>query len=148
MENKELADSLKEVFTIVNEEARIVSGNTLARCLSQTFEGPGLSWLLETAKAWNLVDTKEIDQKAQLYRDMLRSEEGRKALKLELRQRQKEIIKWRRRLISHIKTWQISEPSLEIQIQALANPKEIYGLLISNPEKPGGVKDEDSLHSN
>ena len=146
MDDKELADALREIFTAVNEEARLAGPATLQRCMDSVFDGPGVDWLLSSAEAWKLVDMGKLRQDAGPCRDLLRSETGKAELKRQLTQRWQEIEKWRRQIVAHTRVWQTKRTPLEFECQGSVDAGEVYSILTQNAKREGDVSDEDGLH--
>jgi len=130
VEEKELADSLREIFTAVNQEIRMAGPATLERCLDRVFDGPGVDWLLNTAKAWNLADVDKLCQNARAYRDLLCSESGKEGLKAEMARKQEEVKQWRRQMVTCIRSCQGVKMPVEFESQGTVDANEIYGMLI------------------
>lgn len=148
MDETELASCLNEVFTTINEEARLAGDATLEKCLERIFGGPGANWLLNTAQSFDLADAGVVRQSVGAFREVLRTEGGRKELKVELRRRRGEIEEWRRRLVSHMRTCQSGKTPLGFECQGLVDAKEVYGMIMRSPRKQGESDNEDSLHRN
>ena len=146
MEEKELADCLKEVFMLVNAEARLAGPATLERCMDSVCDGPGVGWLLATAQAWNLADAEEVRRSIGAFQEVLRSNAGRQELKKELAQRRRWIEGWRRQIVAHIRAWQTGRPSLGFQCQGSVDAGEVYSILTGNAKGEGDIDGEDGLH--